>query len=91
MTPLKHLVHSGCSVVAVVTRSLQEEARPEGPHSGSCSALTGRLSGLRLWAAMIEAPRRPGLLHQTMNRFISFACLLATWGLCSLGGFDSEF
>lgn len=91
MTPLKHLVHSGCSVVAVVTRSLQEEPRPEGPHSGSCSALTGRLSGLRLWAAMIEAPRRPGLLHQTMNRFISFACLLATWGLCRLGGFDSEF
>lgn len=72
-----------------MTRALQEEPRPAGPCSDLGSALTGRLRGLRLRAAIIKAPRRPGLLHQTMDGFVSFACLLATWGLCSLGGFNS--
>ena len=34
---------------------------------------------------MIKALRLPGPLHQTMDRFVSFGDLMATWELCSLG------
>lgn len=96
MMPDKHLAHSGCPVVAVVRNpGSAGRALPEGLSlawaARLCSALTGLLSGLSPWAAMIKALRLPGPLHQTMDRLVSFGDLMATWGLCSLGGSDGEF
>ena len=96
MMPVKQLVHSRCSVVTVVSNpDSAGRVPPEGPFSSLGCSLMLSAHWAGKWSKSVgsydQGSGLPGPLHQTMDGFVSFGYLLATWGLCSLGGFDGEF